>query len=87
MNKLVVVVVETLLGDVYIFPGVLLDELKRVLPQSGRIPEGQSTLVLTNSAPATLVMPLRSVKTICYKVDEESLDELWHSPVPTVEET
>jgi hypothetical protein len=62
--KLVTVNIRTKLDAHYEFPDVDMSQLRSVIPESGRIPEGQPTLALVNASIAVLSIPLNIVQTI-----------------------
>lgn len=59
----------TSMDAVYTFPDINAEEVKRVLPESGRIPANQPSLMLLNASLATLLVPFRIVKEVT--IDEE----------------
>ena len=69
-----VVTITDKVGSHYEFPDVNVSELKRVLPESGRVPANAPCLTVINVAMAVLSVPLRNVERVC--VGEE---ELWHA--------
>jgi hypothetical protein len=74
-GKFVDVVVVTREGAKYAFPDMTLEDLKRVLPESGRIPEGMPALMMVNVSVSVLTIPLRIVKYI-----EVNGEKLWACP-------
>ena len=72
--ELVTVNITTKLNARYEFPDVDLAQVKSVIPESGRIPEGQPTLALVNASIAVLSIPLNIVQTIT--VGSDTLWEL-----------
>jgi hypothetical protein len=68
-GPLVDVVVETLGGDLYQIPGVDGEEVRKVLPESGRRPQGQPTLSIINSQMSVMSVLFRIIKriTLVYK--------------------
>jgi hypothetical protein len=56
----------------YVLPQVNITELRRVLPEDGRISESAPMLFIVNAAMATLSVPLRVVCSV--SIDEE---EVW----------
>lgn len=51
-------------GLEYSIPLVNAEKVKRVLPESGRIPEGQTSLVIVNAMAAVVSIPLMCVKEV-----------------------
>jgi hypothetical protein len=70
------------MGAEYVFPDMVVDELKRVLPESGRIKEDMPSLMMMNASMAVLSLPFRIIKTIEVKTDEPGWDGeiLWACP-------
>lgn len=65
-----VVTVVDRLGSTYVFPDMNADEVRRVLPESGRIPASAPCLMLLNATMAVLSIPLRNVAKVLI-ADEE----------------
>lgn len=76
---LVTVGIDTKLGAHYEFPDVDSRELRKVLPESGRMPEGQPTLSLINASMSILSVLFRIIKRIT--VDGK---EVWRTSDYTV---
>lgn len=76
-DDLVTVEVTTKTGANYTFPDMSLSVLREVLPQSGRVPTSQPTLVLVNVSAALLSIPLAIVSTIA--AGTGALELLWES--------
>lgn len=56
--------VETKEGDKYKFPLMNITTLKQTLPETGRVPEDQPSLVMLNMSMASLVIPFRIISVI-----------------------
>lgn len=62
------------LGSVYAFPDANVNELRRVLPESGRIPESAPCLMIINATVSVLSIPMRNIEKVV--MDDEVL---WHA--------
>jgi hypothetical protein len=62
-------------GAEYVFPDMSVDELKKVLPESGRVLESMPILMMMNASMAVLNLPFRIVKQV--RAGEEVL---WDCP-------
>jgi hypothetical protein len=67
--------VRTKQDSLYVLPDMSLSELKKALPQSGRVPSSMPTLAMVNASAAVLSIPFRIIATIY--TDEEVL---WACP-------
>jgi hypothetical protein len=67
----------TKMGSEYTFPDMVVSELKRVLPEGGRIKEDMPSLMMMNASMAVLTIPFRIIKEI--EVDKGEV--LWACPV------
>jgi hypothetical protein len=74
-GKLVEVVVTTREGARYVFPDMAEGELRKVLPESGRLLASMPSLMMANASVAVLTIPFRIIKTI-----EVGGEVLWASP-------
>jgi hypothetical protein len=63
-KDLVEVEVETTQGSKYVFPDMSLENMKKVLPSSGRIPESVTFLMFYNYSGSVLSIPFRIVKEV-----------------------
>lgn len=61
-------------GATYVFPDMNVTELRRVIPENGRVPSGLSCLCMVNTSMSVLSIPIRNVQEI--RVDEEVI---WHA--------
>ncbi len=64
-------------GSAYVFADMDLSELRRVLPESGRIPEDQPTITLMNVSIAVLSLPFRIVKSVSAGTSSDKMEVLW----------
>ena len=71
------VAIVTTQGSAYAFADMDLDELKRVLPESGRTLENQPTLTLLNVSVAVMSLPFRIIKTIRAGKTVGEMEVLW----------
>lgn len=63
-SSLVTVRVVTTLGAEYLFPDLTLSHLKELLPETGRLPSDQTSLVLINASAASLIVPMRIISEV-----------------------
>jgi hypothetical protein len=59
----------------YVFPDMVIDELRKVLPETGRFQETMPSLMMVNVSTAVLSLPFRIIKEV--RVGDEVL---WASP-------
>lgn len=71
------VTITTTQGSAYTFADMDLDELRRVLPESGRVPQDQPTLTLMNVSIAVLSLPFRIVKSVRVGTTSDKMEVLW----------
>lgn len=64
-------------GSQYLFPDMDVTALRRVLPESGRIPASCPSLTLVNASAALLTLPFRIVLRVELADDGEAL---WDCP-------
>lgn len=62
-------------GAEYVFPDMVIDELRKVLPETGRFKETMPSLMMVNVSTAVLTLPFRVIKEI--RVGD---DVLWVCP-------
>lgn len=81
-GKLVKVVVTTKEGARYVFPDMSEDDMRKVLPESGRVLSNMPSLMMVNVSVAVLTIPFRIIKTIEVSTDEPgwSGEILWACP-------
>lgn len=80
--KLVSVHIQTHGGDEYVFPGMDIVELRQVLPESGRMPDGQPTLSLINANVSVIAIVFRVIKRIYIRWPDgvDTTETLWICP-------
>jgi len=71
----------------YVFPDMDIAELKKALPESGRITTSNPTLALINASFAVISIPFRIVSTIEAEDDAAEMELLWACPASTASET
>ena len=76
-EHLVTIVVKTKLGARYEFPDMCRKSLVGVLPQSGRVPESVTYLMLYNYSGAMLSVPFRLVEEVFIEGAQSREDVLW----------
>jgi hypothetical protein len=69
------VVVTDKSGSVYTFPDMNVTLIRKILPESGRVPTGTPCLCLVNATMSVLSVPFRNVEKVC--VEDEVV---WHAP-------
>jgi hypothetical protein len=65
-DDLVVVTISTRSGALYHFPDMSLQVLKRVLPETGRTPDNQPTLMLMNISAALISVPFNIIQDVSH---------------------
>lgn len=81
---LVIVYVDTKDGARYEFPSMGLSVLKNVLPESGRVPKDQPSLILMNFSFSILMVPFKIVDKV--SILGEKREVLWESTASTADE-
>ncbi len=74
-GRLVEVVVTTKEGARYAFPDMSEDDMRKVLPESGRVLSNMPSLMMVNVSVAVLTIPFRIIKTV-----EVGGEVLWVCP-------
>lgn len=74
-GRLVEVVVTTKEGARYTFPDMSEDDMRKVLPESGRVLSNMPSLMMVNVSVAVLTIPFRIIKTV-----EVGGEVLWVCP-------
>ena len=74
-SRMAVVRVYTREGSVYTFPDMDAEAVKKVLPESGRLPTNSPSLSLVNVSVASLVIPFRVITEIYV-----NWERIWRAP-------
>ena len=81
-GRLCSVCITTKQGSLYEFPDMPLEELRRVLPDSGRVPASTPTLMMVNASISVLSIPFKIIEKVTMRVRGQAREEqLWSALV------